>query len=109
LGSLVYKVLSVEVSKFVVKILKSVAFKVEDGKNPEEIPDTPVTPVMEIVVFPNPTTFAMIGSLLEGSLYCTKLPSLTIFPGNSELGLVTVLTPPDEVLIVAIPTLKPND
>jgi hypothetical protein len=62
-------VLSVDVSRFVVKILKSVTFNDEDGNCPEAIPLTPVTPLIAIVVFPVPTTFAMIGSLLVGSLY----------------------------------------
>lgn len=40
LGSLVYKVLSVDVSKFVVKTLKSVTFSAEVGKSAVVIPAT---------------------------------------------------------------------
>ena len=108
-GSLVYKVLSVDVSRFVVKILKSVIFNDDDGSWPEATPLTPVTPLTIIVVLPAPTTFATIGSLLVGSLYWTRFPILTTLPGNKVFGLVTVLTPPDNALMVAIPTLNPVD
>ena len=103
-GSFVYNVLSVESSKFVVKIWKSDTDNVAVGSFPWEIPVTVVTPEIVIVVVPTLTTFANTGSDSDVSLYEIKLSFLTIFPGNNIFGLVTVLIPEEIVEIVEIPT-----
>ena len=62
LGKRVNKVLSVEFSNFVDRILRSVTFKFADGRVPSTTPDTVVTPEMLTVLEATLTTLPVIGS-----------------------------------------------
>ena len=61
-GRGVNKVSSEDSANPVVRTFKSVTSKVEEGKNPLEIPETVATPSISTVVVPTLTTLAIIGS-----------------------------------------------
>ena len=105
----VYKVLSETVDNSVVRTFKSVTSKVDDGRNPLEIPATAVVVSTVKSDVPTLTTLAKIGSLFLPavvSVYSTISFSLIKVPGNRGFLAVMVLIPPDKVLTVAMPTLN---
>ena len=105
-------VLSEDAAKFVVKTCKSVTSLATVGRLPLAIPSTSAT--LAIVIEDSPTTVILpyVGSLdLAGLLNWTRLFTFTSpLPGNTSLlALVTVLTPPEAAVTVAIPTKSDGD
>ena len=99
--------LSDDVDNFVVRTFKSVTSKVDDGRNPLEIPATAVVTATVKSDVPTLTTLAKIGSLFLPavvSVYSTISFSLINVPGNSGFLALIVLIPLDKGLTVAIPT-----
>ena len=102
---------SEEDASSVVMTLKSVTFNAAEGRRPLEIPATAVTPSISICVVPTLTTLATIGSSVRSppvllSVYSIRSFSFIRVPGNAGLLLLTVLTPPERGLTVAIPTVN---
>ena len=108
-GSCVNRVPSETGANSVVRTLRSVTSKAEDGRNPLEIPETEVVADTVKLVVPTLTTLAKMGSSVSPavvSVYSTKSFSLIKLPGKSGFLVVIVLIPPERALTVAIPTLN---
>ena len=87
--------LSVETSKLVVRIWRSVTDNELDGNILLATPVTACTLVIVTTVEPTLTTLAytLFGKVV--SVYWTKFPGLMIVPGNWAFELVIVLIPPE--------------
>ena len=109
LPSRVNNVLSLDSLSFVLRIFKSVIFRWSSGSFPLTIPETVVTPTIDNVPSSIETIFDTIGSgEVDRSVYCKRSPSLTLFKSDG-LELLTVLIPPENSDMVAIPTLEETD
>ena len=97
--------LSEEGSSFVVTNLKSLTSTDLVGRDPLTIPGTGVTAEIWIELVSTLVTLPMVGSVTvsDGFVYSTRFPTLNN-PGRASLVLLTVLTPPEALVIVATPT-----
>ena len=91
MGRAVYNVLLSESSSLVVSTLKSLTSVKDIGSFPSQILLTVETPTILIWVDPTDTTLPKKGSGKVVVVYETKLPFLTMEPGNIGFGDITLL------------------